>query len=73
MSISPVANGRIWIGCTSLLTPSVVSLVACHQYGRGRSSANGDDIRIGTVSKGNLETRLLPLSFPFTIPLPTPG
>ena len=53
MSISPVANGRIWIGCTSLLTPPVVSLLACHQYGRGRTSANEDAIRIGTVSKRN--------------------
>ena len=53
MSISPVANGRIWIGCTNLLTPSVVSLLACHQYGRGRTSANVEDIRIRTVSKEN--------------------
>ena len=27
MRSSPVANGRIWIGCSSLLTPSVVAVV----------------------------------------------
>ena len=69
MSISPAANRRILIGCTSLLTPSVVSLLACHQYGRGRTSANGDAIQIGTVSKrNNPELDCSPSPFPSPSP-----
>ena len=71
MKTYPVANGRIWIGCSSLLTLSVVSLLVCRQYRKG-TSAKGDAIRIGVVSIRNhpeLDYSLSPSPSPSPSPL----